>query len=125
MSERNKRNVNMQAITPVQKPFDDNSASSSNPTLAILTVIIVLCSAFCPGGNDARAQSDAADQSRSTAAAPGDESAGIPVSGSPKIFFPDTVFDFGTLEQNASVSHTFVVKNTGNAPLKLIKAKGS
>ena len=44
-------------------------------------------------------------------------------SGTPKIFFPDTSHDFGTVAQGSKVSYTFVVRNTGDAPLKLIKAK--
>ncbi len=45
--------------------------------------------------------------------------------GGPKIFFPETSFDFGTVSQDSKVTHTFIVRNTGDAPLKLIKAKGS
>lgn len=43
----------------------------------------------------------------------------------PKITFPETEFDFGTISQQTKVSHTFRVKNTGDAPLTLIRAKGS
>ena len=43
----------------------------------------------------------------------------------PKITFPETEFDFGTISQQTKVSHTFKVKNTGDAPLTLIRAKGS
>ena len=43
--------------------------------------------------------------------------------GTPKIFFPETSHDFGSVAQGSKVSHTFVVRNTGDAPLKLIKAK--
>ena len=45
-------------------------------------------------------------------------------SEGPRIFFPETVFDFGTIPEGSEVTHTFIVKNTGDAPLKLIKAKG-
>ena len=44
---------------------------------------------------------------------------------SPKISFPETSYDFGKVPQGAKVSHTFIVQNTGKAPLKLIRAKGS
>lgn len=43
----------------------------------------------------------------------------------PQISFPEREFDFGTISQQSRVSHTFVVQNTGDAPLKLISAKGS
>ena len=44
-------------------------------------------------------------------------------SGTPVIFFPETSHDFGSIAQGSKVSYTFVVRNTGDAPLKLIKAK--
>jgi len=46
-------------------------------------------------------------------------------AGAPKINFPDTLHDFGVVAQSTSNSYTFRVQNTGDAPLKLIKAKGS
>ena len=48
---------------------------------------------------------------------------GTDTGGTPKIFFPETSHDFGSVAQGSKVSHTFVVRNTGDAPLKLIKAK--
>jgi hypothetical protein len=47
------------------------------------------------------------------------------VSSSPKISFPETEYNFGTIAQGSKVSHTFVVRNVGDAPLRLIKAAGS
>jgi hypothetical protein len=47
------------------------------------------------------------------------------VSGSPQISFPETEYNFGTIAQGAKVSHTFVVRNVGDAPLRLIKAAGT
>lgn len=46
-------------------------------------------------------------------------------TGGPRISFPETEFNFGTIAQGTKVSHTFVVRNIGDAPLRLIKAKGS
>ncbi len=43
----------------------------------------------------------------------------------PLAHFPETLHDFGTIVQGEKVSHTFIVKNVGDEPLKLIKAKGS
>jgi len=51
--------------------------------------------------------------------------AGEAIAGGPKILFPETTFDFGTVIQGETVSHTFAVRNTGDAPLTLIRAKGS
>ena len=47
------------------------------------------------------------------------------VSGGPQINFPETEYDFGTIAQGSKVSHTFVVRNAGDAPLRLIKAQGT
>ncbi len=41
----------------------------------------------------------------------------------PKIEFAETSYDFGTVLEKSSISHTFKVKNVGDAPLKLIRAK--
>lgn len=49
-----------------------------------------------------------------------DESGGVPV-----IHFPEPLHDFGTIASGSKVSHHFKVVNTGDAPLRLIKAKGS
>ncbi|HDL03485.1 MAG: hypothetical protein DRP46_05525 [Candidatus Zixiibacteriota bacterium] len=46
-------------------------------------------------------------------------------TGIPMIYFPETSFDFGTIKQGEKVTHTYIVKNNGDGPLKLIKAKGS
>ncbi|GEM_PF-1325817 len=45
--------------------------------------------------------------------------------GTPKIMFFEKSFDFGNVSQGEKVSHKFIIQNTGNAPLKLIRAKGS
>ena len=47
------------------------------------------------------------------------------MSGGPRISFSEKSFDFGTIAQGSKVSHTFVVRNDGKAPLRLIKAAGS
>ena len=43
----------------------------------------------------------------------------------PAILIPENSFDFGTVAQSSKLTHKFVIKNTGEAPLKLISAKGS
>jgi hypothetical protein len=53
------------------------------------------------------------------------EAAGDAASEAPRIEIPQTTYDFGTITQGERVSHTFAVRNTGNAPLKLIEAGAS
>lgn len=45
--------------------------------------------------------------------------------GAPVIHFPEPLHDFGTIARGSKVSHNFKVINNGDAPLQLIKAKGS
>ena len=45
--------------------------------------------------------------------------AGQPVGASPKLFVPKTVIDFGKQPKEKSLARTFVIKNTGNAELKI------
>ncbi len=48
-----------------------------------------------------------------------------PGGPAPVIFFPEPLHDFGTIARGSKVSHNFKVFNNGDAPLRLIKAKGS
>ena len=68
-------------------------------------------------------QSSSAAQSGKTTTK--DKQAPVPTTGGPSIHFPEPSYDFGSIAQKAKVSHTFIVQNTGDEPLKLIKAKGS
>jgi hypothetical protein len=43
----------------------------------------------------------------------------------PKIFFPEETHDFGLVARGDKLTYSFKVQNTGDAPLKLIKAKAS
>ncbi len=43
----------------------------------------------------------------------------------PKILFLETEYDFDKVTQQSKLNHVFKVRNTGTAPLKIIKAKGS
>ncbi|MFQ6007418.1 MAG: hypothetical protein ACE5K8_00550 [Candidatus Zixiibacteriota bacterium] len=54
---------------------------------------------------------------------PHNDSLSTDTSKAPKAFFPETSYDFGVIAQGSKVSHTFVVRNIGDAPLKLINAK--
>jgi hypothetical protein len=53
------------------------------------------------------------------------DSNGFSVTGGPSIHFPEPSYDFGVIDEGVSVSHTFIVQNTGDLPLKLIRAKAS
>lgn len=46
-------------------------------------------------------------------------------SEKPKIFFEQTEYDFGKLDQGTKVEHLFLFKNTGNAPLLVNKVRSS
>lgn len=43
----------------------------------------------------------------------------------PKIFFPDTTYDFGNIVEGESVEHDFKFKNIGKSPLLIHSASGS
>lgn len=43
----------------------------------------------------------------------------------PEITFSETEHDFGTIEQNTNVEHTFTFTNTGKAPLVITNATSS
>lgn len=93
-----------------------------------LGVFIIAIIAFLVLGSDS---SSSSSTNSSAEVSPGEEThveqAAVPVSTGhgPSIHFPEPEFDFGSIAQGAKVSHTFVVRNTGDEPLKLIRAKGS
>ncbi len=56
---------------------------------------------------------------------PGEANDGaVAASGAPQISLPENLFDFGKVTRGAKLTHNFKVRNTGDAPLKIIKAKG-
>lgn len=131
MSSKNKRNVKKRSRALEKTKSSKRKSSYISFTfsmklgLAITAVIFIIILGLYFGGNITSAQSGQPDRSQSTVSASGNENNGNSALGNAKIFFPDTSFDFGTVGQNMSVSHTFIVKNIGDMPLKLIKAKGS
>ena len=76
-------------------------------------------------GEGPSAASSTKDLLASSTTASNDRNAGDPATGGPRIVFPETSYDFGTITQGANVSHTFVVRNAGDAPLRLIDVGGS
>ncbi len=53
--------------------------------------------------------------------------AGMPARAAdgPELVIEEPVFDFGTVEQGTSVEHTFRVRNTGRAELRIDHVKTS
>lgn len=48
-----------------------------------------------------------------------------PVEGGPKIHFAEPTHDFGSVLQGEELTHTFMLTNLGDEPLKLIRAKAT
>lgn len=98
----------------------------------VILIAAVICSLsvpLCPAAGTEQLPHPSQQQGRVTATSPASASASSNQAtiqfGQAKIFLPETSFDFGVLSQGTETSHTFQVKNKGDAPLKLIKAKGS
>ncbi len=92
------------------------------------TVIVVAAAAWIALGSRGEkswSPSSASELLQSAATAPDDAETGARAGGAPKIVFSETSYDFGTLTQGADVSHAFVVRNAGDAPLKLLDVGGS
>ena len=54
----------------------------------------------------------------------GDEAPEATFEGGSRIFFSETVYDFGTAAKGSKHKHVFIVRNTGDEQLEIIKAKG-
>ena len=92
-------------------------------TIATTVIAVAIWLGLHPSGVRAGVESSVASQP-GRAASDSNQSSGV-VSGGPSIHFPEPSHDFGTISQGTKVTHTFAVKNTGDEPLKLIKAKAS
>jgi len=51
--------------------------------------------------------------------------ANIPAGPLTTVSFPETIFDFGEIEEGEKVTHVYPFKNTGSHPLIISNAKGS
>lgn len=70
-------------------------------------------------------QDTAQKQSEEPALAATDDETEVPTRvGGPCAYFPETIHDFGTAAKGLKHTHKFRVRNTGDAPLEIIKAKG-
>ncbi len=47
----------------------------------------------------------------------------IPAQGAPRLTIPESVFDFGYVPQNSTISHVFWLYSTGDDTLKIINIK--
>lgn len=96
--------------------------------ISVLGVFVVAIIAVLILGSDSTSRSsrDSGSSVNSSEIARA-EQAQAPASAGhgPSIQFPESEFDFGSIAQGAKVSHTFVVQNKGDEPLKLIRAHGS
>lgn len=113
---RGKSNVNAQSFGGTRRLL-----------LAIVAIIAIAGAAVIwldSGTSDISGAGHSAS-SQPASAALGDGRSRSSISGGPSIYFPESVFDFGTVGQRTKTSHTFVVQNIGDEPLKLIRAKGS
>ncbi|MFH2054340.1 MAG: hypothetical protein ABIJ61_00150 [bacterium] len=90
--------------------------------LSMLVVVVAIAGVWLLLGSH-RQSSSAASQ---TGAEVGRDTVtqGPAVDG-PRLEILEMTHSFGNVSQNASVSHTFKVRNAGNAPLELIKAAAS
>ncbi len=127
---KRKRNKKSRAARQNETRVSANSRNRKRNLILISAVGVfsVAIIAFLVLGGDS---SSSLSTNSSAAVSPGEETHGeqgvAPVSTGhgPSIHFPEPEFDFGSIAQGAKVSHTFVVQNTGDEPLKLIRAKGS
>ncbi len=93
-------------------------------TVAVFIVHAVFTIAFCYSQDISKNSNDKVLPNNNVLISQIASSDSIP-KGTPKIYIPETSYDFGSIMQGSKVIHTFKVYNNGDAPLKLIKAKGS
>lgn len=95
------------------------------PVIGMLIVVTVTAIWMSKSSDDITSEVTAkvANQSEEVVTDSSDRS-GATTKG-PSIHFPESTFDFGSISPGDKVTHSFVVKNTGDEPLKIIRAKGS
>ncbi len=93
----------------------------------LMFISVLFLSFLCPGSFSQEVQKNqpAVSSKKTDSSQAKSNSLGSDAQGSAKIHFPVTSYDFGTVSQGEKVSYKFKVQNTGDAPLKLINAKGS
>jgi len=103
--------------------------------LPVLTVVIILsvvlawsmlsgCSAQDqPQTQTATEKTAARNQSEKPQVNDEVQKKAIPSGATPRISFPEEIHDFGKVIRGDKLTHNFVVRNTGDAPLTIYKAK--
>lgn len=88
--------------------------------IAVLFAVGILASpAFC---QDQPAQKTTQDTVANNTTS---DTAVSATGGTPHIFYPDSIYNFGDVAQRQSLTHVFKVQNTGDGVLKLINARAS
>ena len=92
-----------------------------------ISALLILVSGCQGSSSDQAADNETASlaQTDQSASETGASSDNVSDEGNPRIFFPEIEYDFGNVSRQSSLTHVFKVQNKGDAPLKLIKAKGS
>lgn len=124
---RKKRTVKTRP-NEVQVPAGNHSRSRSRILVSVAGVIIVAVVALLLLGNDsdtAPSRQIITKSNQTTNVLADNKQTTASGSHGPSIHFPEPSYDFGTISQGDKVSHTFVVQNKGDEPLKLIRAQGS
>lgn len=95
--------------------------------IPVLAVIVIAWAWVVHGSRDGGP--DHAATTRGLEAAdvttPDGQSVGVRSEGAARIDFPEPAHDFGEVEQGDVLTHTFVVRNAGDAPLELLEAGAS
>ena len=112
----------------VQVPAGNHSRSRSGILVSVSGVVLVTVAALLFLGNDsdtAPSRQTITASNQTTNVLADDKQTTASGSHGPSIHFPEPSYDFGTISQGDKVSHTFVVQNKGDEPLKLIRAQGT
>ena len=123
MSRKKQREQDEQPEKRGKSEVNAESSRGTRRLLPVIVAVIAIVGAAAIWIGSGTSGISEAGQSVSTALDDGRSRSST--SGGPSIHFPESVFDFGTVGQGIKTSHTFVIQNIGNEPLKLIRAKGT
>lgn len=115
------------------KNHNKNAMSTHKRPYVVLPIqcllVLIMITLMCFAGTKAAVSDKSASTTIQLADVTPEDTLATPPAKSgphgPVVHFPEPSHDFGTIPQGEMVSHTFIVRNVGDEPLKLIKAKGS